>query len=595
MIIIFTDTPGVARQIARALNMDVKTGDDGYFYGRGFTLAWADRDLLSIPLPENRPAKSDLPPVPESLTPAVRKKKTTKGMITDRPAAKQLNIIKKLLDGCDSIIVATDAGEAGELHFRTLYSFLDCNRPYSRLWLHSLTAGAIREGFGNLRERSLYDNLYAAADCRAKADYLTGISAGPAFGLSSGLVNCPLGRLQTPVLAMIGKRLAEYRKFVPVPFHECHVTLEKNGLFQTFTLPGSIKDRRKAEKIHERMKAFPAAQVTRVEIHNRIQPAPPLYDLTALQEDAHARCGFPAAKTMETAGKLYGDRLISHPLTDARHIPGEVFTAIPKILRQTACYCGMEDCLKVMERDNLNRNSVQDGNSHPAAHYAIIPTGVYPGYLPEEDRAIYEMIVCRTLEAFAPDCQKEFIRTEAAIGSFIPVSEKSKIIVPGWRSVRNGEEDREWDETGEKDDFPEFTEGETVRIYGGSLVTRKTLPPTLYTEAGLLSMMEEAGLGTAATRTQVIESLLSCGYVERWGQRLVPAEKGQVVYNCVKNMRIADVKAAGGWERMLAEVSRGGQDAETFMAAFKIFTRQATEEISGIQKPAPAKKEDRDG
>jgi DNA topoisomerase-3 len=224
------------------------------------------------------------------------------------------------------------------------------------------------------------------------------------------------------------------------------------------------------------------------------------------------------------------------------------------------------------------------GSTDISGHHALIPTGVYPGYLPKDDRTVYEMIVCRTLEAFAPDCQKEFIRIEAATGDLVLVSEKSKIITPGWRSILNREEDRERDEAGEKDGFPQFTEGETVRISGWNLLTRKTLPKPLYTGASLLLAMEEAGLGTVATRTSIIESLFSCGYVERRGEYLIPTEKGLVVYNCVKNRRIADTQQAGGWERMLTDVREGRQEAGTFMTAFKIFTGQVTEEILSFNR-----------
>ena len=504
-----TDKAIIARRIAASLTMDVKTEGAGYFEGHGFRLVWTDGALLSLSAPENRLAKSDLPCIPVTFTISVRSRKTKKGAIEDKAALRQLETVRKVFDECNSIIVATDAGEEGERTFRDIYSFLECDKPFRRLWLNSLTASAIREGLKNLGEGAWYDNLYATADCRRKAGFLVNIHAGSAFSPATGLVNYPLGRLQIPALAMVCRRCAEHRRFVPERFHEHRITLEKDGLFQRFSFPGSIKNRRRAEKLYEYLKTFRTAQIIKIETHSRIQPAPALYSLTALQMDTHLRHGFPASKTMEIARKLYEGKLISHPLADSRHIPGEVFETIPKILRRTAAYCGPEACLNSMDWENLNRRSV--GQTDTFGHHALIPTGVCPGYLSGDDKKVYTMIACRTMEAFAPDCQKEVIRLEVAAGNLVLSSGQSQIITPGWRSVVNREEDKEQDEAREKDCFPRFTEGETLRISGWNLLTLKTRPCPLYTEADLLGAMESASLGTAASRAAVIESLFSCG------------------------------------------------------------------------------------
>jgi DNA topoisomerase-3 len=313
MTAIITDKISIAGQIALSLNMDVNTGDAGYFQGHGFTLVWADGEFLSLLLPESRLERSDLPFIPETFTIFVNKKKTKKRTVTDKSAVKQLNIIRKVFDECESIIVATDAGEAGERMFRNIYTYLKCEKPFQRLWINSLTAGAIREGFNSLKDGSLYDNLYAATDCRAKADFLISVNASHAFGLATGLVNRSLGRLEIPVLAMICKRFLEYRKFVSSRFYEHRISLEKDMLFQTFALSVTVKNRRKAEKIYERLKTFHTAQITKIETQSRIQPAPVLHDLISLQMDACIRYGFSPAKTMEIARKLCEEKLISHP------------------------------------------------------------------------------------------------------------------------------------------------------------------------------------------------------------------------------------------------------------------------------------------
>jgi DNA topoisomerase-3 len=579
MIAVITDKAGIARQIAQALIIDAGAENEGYFRGHGFTLVWTGEELISLSPPEeygtNRLTKDRLPCIPKTFSLAINKKKS---------AVKQLNMIKKVFDESESIIVATDFGEAGERHFRWIYTYLECKKPFKRLWINSLTPNSIREGLKNLAEGSPYDRLYAVADCRTKADYLMDINASPAFGLATGLVNRPLGRLQIPALTMVCKPYVEHGKFISARFYEHRITLEKDGLLRSFAFFGNRKSRRKAEKIYEYLKTFHTAQITKVENRIRIQPPPMLYNLTALQKAANERYGLSAARTLEIARKVYERKVISHPLTEARYIPEAVFETVPKLIRQSAVYCKIKDSLNAINRESLNRRSVKEENPPPAAHHALIPTGIYPGYLPQDEKNVYEMIVFRLFEAFAPDCQKEFTQIEAAAGNLVLVSGKSKIIAPGWRSVLNREEDREEDEAHGKDGFPPFTEGETVRIFGWNLLTRKTLPPPLYTEASLLYEMGKAGLGTSATRASIIESLFSCGYIERQGQNLVPTEKGQVVYNCVKDMQMADTGQTGGWERMLADIGRGEQNADTFMTAFKIFTGQVTEEILSLNR-----------
>ena len=457
------------------------------------------------------------------------------------------------------------------------------------MWISSLTTKAIKEGLKNLKEGSLYDNLYAAADCRAKADYLIETNAGRAFSISTGMVNHSLGRIQMPALAMICNRFTGHRKFISTRFFEHGITLEKDRLFQQFKLLGTMENKKKAEKIYKQMKTCREARITKVETKTGIQPAPLLYNLIELQKDANVRYGFSAAKTMEIARKLYEEKLISYPLTDSCHISEDVFAGIPQIIRQVALYCKFADDLFAMVWNNLNDRSVDDIQS--TGHHALIPTGVYQQYLPNDERLIYHLIVSRTLEAFAPDCQKETAHIEAVCGNRVFESKISRIVSPGWRLILEREEDREEGEVGENNMLPVFVEGETARISGCNLLTRKTLPEPLYTEASLLSAMEDTSLGTVETRAWIIETLFSSDYIERRGQNLIPTEKGTVVHNCIKNMRIADVEMAGSWEKMLSDIGKGEQNEDTFMTMIKIFTKQLTKEIIGIQKPAPGKKQ----
>ena len=588
MTAIITDKQSIAVEIASALNIAIKAESEGYFQGRGFIFVWTCGELVCLAPPEDygkkRLAADDLPFIPKPFLFTACKQKTAKGQLTDKAAVKQLNIIKKAFEACESIIVATDAAEEGELNFRRIYHYLECDKPFKRLWIGSLTAKDIKEGFKHLDDGALYDNLYAAADCREKSDFLFKTNASHTFSLSTGMVNYSLERIQILTLAMLCKRFAEHREFVSSRFFEHYITLEKDGKILRFKVPGTVKNKRKAKKRYERLKICKEVQITKIKTQPVIQPAPLLYNLTALQKDANLRYGFPAAKTMEIIRKLYEEKLISHPISDSRHIPKDVFAAIPQIIRQTAAYCELVGGLKIVERSNLNRRSVADIQA--PGHHALIPTGVCPQYLSKDDKLIYKLIASRTLEAFAPDCQKEITYMEAVCGNIVAESKISEIIYPGWRLILGRKEDREENEAKQGDVLIALTKWENVCISGYNLLTRK-IPKPFYTEESLLSAMEDASLGTVETRAGIIETLFSRDYIERRGKNLVPAEKGQLVYNCIKNMRIANVEMAGSWDKTLANINRGEENADAFMTMFEIFTRQMAEEILNIQQAAP--------
>jgi len=578
---VITETRSLAQNIAQALNIETKPDKDGFLCGRGYTFVWIPEELICLAPPEDygiiRFLKKDLPFIPVPLDLSVRKRKSSKGPVTDQPAVRQLEVFRKIFERSEQIIVAMQPDEKGELAFRRLYTWLGCNRPYRRLWLHSFLLSAIREGFKNLHDGSHYDNLFYAADCRSRADFLIGVNASAAFSLTAGIAACRLGRLHTPVLAMVCKPLLEYRKFVPTPYYRLYMTLEKDGLFRQFFLMQTVTDSETAENIYTGLKACETAKITKAETRNRLQPAPLLYNLTALQIDACTRYGFSAQKTMEIALRLHERNLVSFPCTDSRYIPERLFPSIPKLLRQTACYSEFTDCLDIFQWDSLNRRSVEDETG--SLHHALIPTGVYPGFLSGDSKTVYRMIVARTLEAFAPDCLKEDTHIEAVAGEYLLESKQSRTLTPGWRAVLNRMEDREKDEIEGNEDFPALVEDENVSISGRCLSTCKTKFPLLHTEATLLEAMEYNSLGTPESRASIIETLIEWDCIERRGIFLRPAEKGLVINNRTKDMRISDVETAAGWERMLQDVGRGEQSPETFLKIMEIFTRQATEEI----------------
>ena len=276
--------PSVGMDIARVVGATEKK--DGYCIGNGYMVTWALGHLVSLALPGTygytKTAADDLPMIPEPFRLVARQIKTAKGMVTDITANKQLKTIDEVFSKCDSIIVATDAGREGELIFRWIYDYLGYTKPFQRLWISSLTDEAIREGMENLRDGSDYDSLYAAADGRAKADWLVGMNASRALAIASGSANNSIGRVQTPTLAMICARFKENRNFVSTPYWQLHITLKQGDAHRQFIHPEEFKDKETAGTAYRKITSASVATINRVERKRTFQQAPLLYDLTAL-------------------------------------------------------------------------------------------------------------------------------------------------------------------------------------------------------------------------------------------------------------------------------------------------------------------------
>jgi len=601
MIAILSEKPSVGMDIARIVGATEM--NDGYISGNGYMVTWALGHLASLALPKDygfsKPSATNLPLLPNPFQLTVRQRKTDKGMVTDKFAAKQLNIIDQMFNQCDSIIVATDAGREGELIFRFIYTHLGYTKPFQRLWISSLTDEAIEKGLANLKEGHEYDGLYMAADCRAKADWLIGMNASMALAVSSGMGNNSLGRVQTPTLAMICARFRENRNFVSSNYWQLHITLEKGNEYRQFRHIEDLMDKTEAENLYTRMKTYSSANITKVERKNTYQGQPLLYDLTTLQKDCNIHLNLSAEKTLEIAQSLYEKKLISYPRTSSRYIPEDVFREIPSLLRMVL---RMEE-FKRLEADfdavKIAKKSVNDKKI--TDHHALIITGNYPQELSELEQKIYHMIAGRMLEAFGQRCEKESLLMEVAFDDLIFRSHSQKILSPGWRSVFNHTEDKEDDEKESDEGCAEFTEGENVMVSGHNLTQKKTIPKPLYTEATLLTAMEtagktiadealreamkEQGLGTPATRAAIISTLFKREYIERSGKSLIPTEKGLFIYDAVKDKRVADVEMTGSWEKTLSDIGRKTVAPDTFMKAIEVYTRQVSEEVLAIRFP----------
>lgn len=563
--------------------MGISENRDGHFRGNGYALTWTTENPLSLFLPQDQAGRrirlSSLPLLPDNFPLALRKTTGRKGRnIADKAALKQLKVISMLLGECDSIINATDMSGDGEALFRYVYFYLQCEKPVRRLCVNSLSAKAIREGFGNLAAAHKYDSLFTAADCRRKSDLLLPANVNLALGITSGISHTFTHRLEIPVLALVCKRFFERREFKAARFYRHSVTLKKDGKFQIYAAACDNHDRGEAEAVYERLKTCPKAWVGKVERRTGRQEPPLPYSLVTLQKDAGERYGYTAANTFEIARSLYEKALITFPETLSRHIPETVFASIPGLIGKTGLIIpGFKDCAKRMNRESLNRQCVDEGKT--SGRCAILPTGIIPEYLTREEKKIYRMIAGRLLEAFSPASEKESVKTEINCGGYMFRASTLRVLSRGWRSVLSLPRDREEHELDDTAQIPSFEEGEAADISGYNLVGKKTMPPSLHSEGSLLQELHDTGLARATDPLDVIEKLIREGYIDRSGKILFPTERGLVACHAVGEMRIADIGLAAGWEQALESVENGEIPGETYMKAIKIHAGQVTDEI----------------
>lgn len=591
MKVCIAEKPSVARDIARILGANERK--DGYLSGNGYAVTWGFGHLMGLAMPEAYGIqgfrRENLPIFPEKFLLVPRQVKEGKTYKDDPGVVKQLNIIKELFEQCDSIIVATDSGREGELIFRYIYNYLNCSKPFSRLWISSLTDRAIREGLDNMKNGREYDNLYRSAKARSEADYLVGLNSSQALCISAGQGVFSLGRVQTPTLMMICNRYMENKNFTPQKFWQLRV---QSGKASTEFSALSATKYNKVEEATgdlEKVRSAGTLQVTACERKEAVQDAPLLYDLTTLQKEANTRHGFSADKTLSIAQRLYEATVLSYPRTGSRYISEDVFEIIPERIRLLASYPRFAVYAATMEGQTLNSRSVNAAKV--TDHHALLVTENQPVELAADDRIIYEMVAARMLEAFSGKCVMEKTAVTMQAGDVTFAVRGSVIKVPGWRSVLNLSEEEDEDNA----TLPELHEGDTLSIIKCESLEKQTKPRPLHTESSLLGAMEsagkdlaneeerqamkEVGIGTPATRAAIIETLFSRDYIRREKKSLVPTEKGLTVYSIVKDKKIADVAMTGNWESALAKIETGEMNPDTFRQEIEVYTAQITTEL----------------
>ena len=596
---IIAEKPSVARDIAHIVGATSK--QDGYMEGCGYVVTWAMGHLIALAMPEaygfSTYKAEDLPIRPNPFQLVVRQARRDKEYISDPAALKQLKVIRSCFDKADRIIVATDAGREGELIFRYIYQHLGCRKPFDRLWISSLTDKAIREGLSNLKPGSSYDNLYHSAKARSEADWLVGINASRALSIARR-GGYSLGRVQTPTLAMVCRRYIENRDFSSVPYWKLSALMEKEGLSLKAV---GITDYESEASAQTALAALRSqSQLTVETVTKKVtHTAPPLlYDLTALQKEANRRQGFSADKTLSIAQSLYEKKITTYPRTGSRYISEDVFEEVPVLLRKIG---------KPLSNP-LNRHSVD--NAKITDHHAIIPTGETPSGLSADERTIYQMVVNRFIEAFSPDSEEERMQVRFTDGTNTFTWKACRQISLGWKAVQKGKEvEAEMKEDGDEQilsSLPSLTEEEVLPLVSAEITAHKTKPKPLYTEATLLSAMEnagkevedaeskkamaECGIGTPATRANIIETLILRDYIRRDKKAIIPTEKGLAVYEIVKDKKIANAEMTGSWELALAAIEAGKMPSDKFAQGINSYVGTICEELlslSSEQKSYP--------
>ena len=588
---IIAEKPSVARDIARIVGATNK--QDGYMEGSGYLVTWAMGHLITLAMPEAYGFAAykaeDLPIRPNPFQLIVRQVRRDKEFVSDPAALKQLKVIRSCFDKADRIIVATDAGREGELIFRYIYQHLNCHKPFDRLWISSLTDKAIREGLSNLKPGSHYDNLYYSAKARSEADWLMGINASRALSIARK-GGYSLGRVQTPTLAMVCRRYIENRDFSSVPYWKISALTEKEGV--SLKAVGCKDYESEALALTDLATLRSQSQLTVESVVRKVtHTAPPLlYDLTALQKDANRRYGFSADKTLSIAQSLYEKKITTYPRTGSRYISEDVFEEIPALLRKIG---------ETIETP-LNRHSVD--NAKITDHHAIIPTGETPSGMSADETTIYQMVVSRFIEAFSPDSEEERMQVRFTDGNSTFAWKACRQISLGWKAVQKGKEaEAEKKEGGEEQvlsSLPNLIEGENLPVLDAEITEDKTKPKPLYTEATLLSAMEnagkevedaeskkamaECGIGTPATRANIIETLILRDYIRRDKKAIIPTEKGLAVYEIVKDKRIANAEMTGSWELTLAAIEAGQMPPEKFAQGINSYVGTICEELLSL-------------
>ncbi len=589
--LVLAEKPSVGRELARVL--DCKKSGNGYLEGDKYIVTWALGHLVTLADPDVYDKKyekwdmQDLPMLPQNMK-----------LVVIPESRRQFQAVSSLMKRGDvnELIIATDAGREGELVARWIMMKAGWKGKTQRLWISSQTDKAIKDGFKNLKPAANYDNLFRSAQARSEADWLVGLNVTRALTCKYN-AQLSAGRVQTPTLALIVRREEEIRKFTPREYWG--ITAKLQGFMSTWRDGGKNAqtfDRNKAEEILKKLQGKPAV-LTKVERQRKITPPPAAYDLTELQRDANKKYAYSAKETLSLMQSLYErHKLLTYPRTDSRYISQDVVATLPERLR--SC---MVDEYKPLAQEIYRNKPLKTkylvNDAKVTDHHAIIPTEEQPQLydLSGPERNIYDLVVRRFLAVLMDPYEYEEIRLTMTIGGETFTAKGKRVLSQGWKAAYNRSFQLEEDEDEQTQNLPELSQGQKLKVESVALKPGKTSPPARYTEATLLSAMEHpsgqvsdqnlsrilektSGLGTPATRADIIEKLFSTFYVERRGKELVPTSKGvQLVELAPEELRSAALTAK--WEDQLADIAKGKVRDSEFVDQMRKYATELVTEV----------------
>ena len=607
--LVIAEKPSVARDIARVLGCSKK--NNSYIEGKDYVVTWALGHLVTLADPEEYGEQyktwrlDTLPMLPGRWK-----------LVVIKQTSRQYHAVKEQIFRKDisDIIIATDAGREGELVARWILEKAGNRKPLKRLWISSVTDKAIREGFSHLRPGKDYEDLYHAAVARAEADWEVGINATRALTCKyNAQLSC--GRVQTPTLAMIAAREEEIKKFIPKPYYGLKAVVKgipftwadaKNNSGRTF-------DKSRIEAIYKNAES--KIRITEVKKKAKKTYSPALYDLTALQKEASQRYGYPAKETLNIMQRLYENhKVLTYPRTDSRYLTTDMTGTLKERLK--ACAVGpYRKAASRLSMQEIKADKSFVNNAKVSDHHAIIPTEqfVQLEHMSNDERKIYDLVIRRFLAVLSPACEYEEISLTGMIGNETFRAKGSQILKAGWREIYDADwEDFEDEEvpdnsgtTGSASQaaatWPDIREGNELPVISLSITEGKTKPPAYFTEGTLIAAMENparymqhkdqtlartlgetGGLGTVATRADIIEKLFGSFLMEKKGAEIHITSKGKQLLSLVPpDLKSPELTAQ--WELRLKSISQGRESQDKFMAEIENYTKSLISQIKNAE------------
>lgn len=563
--LILAEKPSVARDIGRILNANEKKKN--YLEGKNYVITWALGHLLGLKMPEDLNKKWEkwqletLPMLPKFIG--------TKPLPKTRSQLKTIESLVKRKD-INEIVIATDAGREGELVARWILQYVHANKKVTRLWISSQTDKAVKQGFKELKPAEKYDNLYESALARATADWLVGLNITRALTVKYQ-DNLSAGRVQTPTLALVRRQEEKIEKFMPQKYYRIALRLGNQTAYMKQKNIYAIKERDEAEKKKRHLDNF-KGQIRDINSKVKREAAPLLYDLTELQREANKRYGYSAKKTLSLVQSLYEiHKVVSYPRTDSRYLSNDIKSTLMERLQAIRKYDSraeesIKNKAKVILKKVFNDSKVTD-------HHALIPTEQVPNYskFSADEQKIYNLIVSRFLGIFAQPYTVEELRVVVTFDKDEFIFVGKKVLDYGWKNKDASEE------------VALNLKKDTIVSPNFTVEEKLTTPPSPLTEAGLLAQMEKFGLGTPATRAEIIEKLVKSELMERTGHALRVTPKGKQLLNLV-NKELVSPKLTAKWEKQLEDIAHGKMKSQKFIGDIKNDTKRLVSEVKNSKE-----------